>query len=83
MSENSNVINISNTNVVNVPRQSRGAGTVLLVLFFWWVLPAWWMILASIWIVWLIIDGIIALWNPEFFIDTWYYPWPAWLFGIR
>jgi hypothetical protein len=82
MSNNEN-ITITNTNVINTPQQSRGAGTVLIFVFFWWVLPTWWMILLSIWLVWIIIDGIIAIFNPEFFISTWYYPWQLWLFGIR
>jgi hypothetical protein len=81
MSENN--ITITNNNIVNVPRQSRGAGTVLVFLFLWWLLPTWWSILFSIWIIWLIIVGIIAIWDTEFAADHWYQPWPAWLFGIR
>jgi hypothetical protein len=80
---NENNINITNVNTINTPRPSRGAGTVLVIIFFGWLLPTWWTLLASIWIIWLIIDGIIAIFNPEFFLDTWYQPWPAWMFGIR
>ena len=80
---NNNNITIHNTNVVNIPRQSRGAGTVLMLVFFWWLLPWWWLTLISIWMVWIIIDGVIAIWNPEFFMDTYHYPLQLWLFGIR
>ena len=83
MNENNINISISNNNVVNVPRQSRGAGTVLMFIFLWWLLPWWWLALISIWLVWIIIDGIIAIFDPEFFLNTWYYPLPMWLFGIR
>jgi hypothetical protein len=80
---NENNINITNVNTVNVPQPSRGAGTVLMVLFFWWVFPTWWMTLASIWLVWLIIAGVVAIFDPDFFTNNWYQPWPAWMFGIR
>ena len=83
MSENNNIINITNTNVVNVPRQSRGAGTVLMFLFFWPALIMWWQILAVLWVPWVLICAIVAIWDSEFFADYWYWPWPAWLFGIR
>ena len=83
MSENNiNITNVNN-NVVNVPRQSRGAGTVLMFVFFGWLLPWWWLALITAWLVWLLIDAVIAIWDPEFFMNTWYYPLPAWLFGIR
>lgn len=81
MAENN--INIVNNNVVNIPRQSRGAGTVLMIVFFGWLLPFWWAILASLWIVWLLIAGIVTIFDHGFFAHTWYYPWPAWMFGIR
>jgi hypothetical protein len=83
MNENNANITIHNNNVVNVPRQGRGAGTVLMFVFFWWLLPTWWSILFSLWLIWIIIDGVIAIFNPEFFLDTWYYPLPLWLFSIR
>jgi hypothetical protein len=83
MSENNISINITNENVINVPRQSRGAGTVLMFVFFWWLLPTWWSILFSLWLIWIIIDGFIAIFNADFFMDTWYYPLNLWLFGIR
>jgi hypothetical protein len=83
MNENNvNITNVNN-NVVNIPRQSRGAGTVLLFVFFWWLLPWWWLTLITAWLVWLIIDGVIAIFDPEFFLETWFYPLPFWLFGIR
>ena len=79
MSEN----NITITNNVNVPQASRGAGTVLMILFFGWLLPFWWSILASLWIVWLLIAGIVSIFDHDFFSRNWYQPWPAWMFGIR
>jgi hypothetical protein len=79
MSEN----NITITNTINVPRQSRGAGTALMLIFLWWVLIWWWQILAAVWIVWLPIAGIVTIFEHGFFTRTWYYPWPAWMFGIR
>lgn len=79
MSEN----NITITNTINVPQQSRGAGTVLMVIFFGWLLPMWWMTLASIWLVWLMVAGIVNIFDHGFFARNWYQPWPAWMFGIR
>jgi hypothetical protein len=82
MSENN--ITITNNNTVNVPRQSRGAGTVLMVIFFGWALVfIWWPILAALWIVWMIIAGIVSIFEHDFFANNWYQPWPAWMFGIR
>jgi hypothetical protein len=79
MSEN----NITITNVVNTPQSSRGAGTVLLFVLFWWALLIWWSVLASVWIVWLLIAGIVSIFDHGFFGRNWYQPWPAWSFGIR
>jgi hypothetical protein len=76
-------INITNSNVVNIPRQSRGSGTVLMFVFFWWALLMWWAVLASAWLVWLLIAGIVSIFKHDFFARTWYQPWPAWMFGIR
>jgi hypothetical protein len=81
MSENN--ITINNVNQVNVPRQSRGAGTVLLIVLFWWALPTWWLLLATFWVSWLLIAGVITIFSPGFFTNNWYYPWPAWTWGIR
>jgi hypothetical protein len=67
---------------VNV-KQSRGAGTALMIIFLWPVLLMWWQILLAVWLIWIIIDGVIAIFNAEFFLATWYQPWPAWMFGIR
>ena len=76
-------ITINNTNVVNVPN-SRGAGTVLMFIFFGWLLVGfWWPLLACAWLVWLPIAGIVSIWDRGFFARTWFQPWPAWLFGIR
>jgi hypothetical protein len=73
-------VNINGT--VNV-KQSRGAGTALMIIFLWPVLLMWWQFLLAVWLVWIIIDGVIAIFNAEFFIKTWYQPWPIWMFGIR
>jgi hypothetical protein len=76
--------NINITTNVNVPQPSRGAGTVLMLVFFGWVLLFfWWPLLASIWVVWLVIAAIVTIWDHEFFVNNWYYPWPAWMLGIR
>lgn len=80
MSDN---ITINNNNTVNVPQQSRGSGTVLMFVFFWWVLLGWWQVLVCIWLVWLVVAGIMSIWDHGFFARTWYQPWPAWMFGIR
>ena len=80
MSDN---ITITNNNTVNVPEQSRGAGTVLMFVFFWWLLLGWWQVLACIWLVWLVVAGVVSIFDHEFFARTWYQPWPAWMFGIR
>lgn len=75
--------NITITNTVNVPRQSRGAGTVLVVIVFGWLLPLWWSTLAALWIVWMLVAGITSIFQHDFFSRTWYQPWSAWMFGIR
>lgn len=80
---NENSITITNNNVVNVPQQSRGAGSVLMLVFFWWLLLMWWEVLACIWLVWLVVAGIVTIFDHGFFTRTWYQPWPAWMFGIR
>jgi hypothetical protein len=79
MSEN----NITITNTVNVPQASRGAGTVLMFVFFWWLLLIWWQVLACVWLVWLLVAGIVTIFQHDFFGRTWFQPWPVWLFGIR
>ena len=79
MSEN----NITITNIVNVPEQSRGAGTVLMFVFLWWVLIWWWQLLLIAWLVWLPIAAIVNIWDAGFFARTWYQPWSVWMFGIR
>ena len=79
--DNSSNVNVTTT--VNTP-DSRGAGTVLLIVFFgWFLLMWWWPLLASLWLVWLIVAGIITIFQRGFFTATWFYPWPAWMFGIR
>jgi hypothetical protein len=67
----------------NVGQSSRGAGTVLMFVFFGWLLPFWWGVLLQAWLAWLIVAAVVTIFNHEFFGRTWYYPWPAWLFGIR
>jgi hypothetical protein len=69
-------------NTVNV-RQSRGAGTVLMLVFFWWLLICWWQVLAVAWLMWLLIAGVVTIFKRGFFKRTWYQPWPAWMFGVR
>jgi hypothetical protein len=82
MNENNIVINNSNT--VNIPRQSHGAGTALMLIFFWWFfIGFWWPMLLIAWLVWLLIAGITTIFKRGFFTATWYYPWPAWMLGIR
>ena len=79
MSNNSVTIN----GTVNV-RQHRGAGTVLLFVFFGWaIVGLWWPLLACLWIVWMLIAGIVSIFDHSFFGRTWYQPWPAWTFGVR
>jgi hypothetical protein len=80
MSENN--ITITNSNVVNVP-DSRGAGTVLMFVFFWWLLLTWWSVLACAWLLWMPVAAIVSIWRSGFFSRTWFQPWPIWLFGIR
>lgn len=82
MSTNENTNNITVVNNVSTPN-SRGAGTVLVVIFFGWLLPAWWSLLAALWLTWLPVAGIVSIFAHGFFARTWYQPWPAWLFGIR
>jgi hypothetical protein len=69
-------------NEVNV-RQARGAGTVLALVFLWPVLIWWWALLLCCWIVWLLIAGVATILSPGLFSETWYQPWPIWLWGIR
>lgn len=83
MSENSITITNNNTNTVNVPQPSRGAGTVLMIVFLWWLLIWWWQLLACAWIVWLVIAAIVTIFDNGFFTRNWYQPWPIWMFGIR
>ena len=70
---------MSNINV----KQSRGAGTALMLIFMWPVLLAWWTVLLSAWLIWLLIAGIVTIFKHDFFGRTWHQPWPAWMFGIR
>jgi hypothetical protein len=64
-------------------KQSRGAGTVLAIMFLWPILVTWWAILLAVWIVWMIIAGFVSFSDHSFFARTWYQPWPAWMLGIR
>jgi hypothetical protein len=64
-------------------KQSRGAGTVLAIAFFWPALMTWWTILLAAWIVWMVIAGLVSISDHEFFARNWYQPWPAWMLGIR
>lgn len=75
--------NVTVINTVNVPRQSRGAGTALLIVFLWPVLLVWWQLLACAWLVWLLIAAVVTIFKHDYFARTWYQPWPAWMFGIR
>ena len=73
-----------NENTINVNvKQSRGAGTALIIIFMGWALPLWWALLACLWLHWLLIAAIVTIFDHEFFSRTWYQPWPAWMFGIR
>lgn len=75
--------NVTIVNNVSTPN-SRGAGTVLMLVFFgWFLLMTWWPLLAALWLVWLVVAGITTIFDRGFFSRTWYYPWPAWMFGIR
>lgn len=75
--------NVTISGPVNV-RQARGAGTVLLIFCFGWALVTiWWPILACLWIVWMIISGIVTIFDHGFFARNWHQPWPAWMLGIR
>jgi hypothetical protein len=67
---------------VNV-KQSRGAGTVLMFVFFGLPLMAWWLVLACLWVLWMIVAGVVSIFDHGFFGRNWYQPWPAWMFGIR
>jgi hypothetical protein len=83
MTENQNNANVTIVNNVNTPN-SRGAGTVLMLVFFgWFLLMWWWPLLAVLWVLWLPIAGITAIWVDGFFTRTWYQPWSVWMFGIR
>lgn len=76
--------NITITNTVNIPKQSRGSGTVLMWLFFGWALVGiWWPLIACLWLVWMPIAGITTIFRRGFFTSTWYQPWPAWMLGVR
>jgi hypothetical protein len=80
----SNQNNITILNNVSTPRQARGSGTVLLLVFFGWFLMLWyWPLLAVLWLLWLPTAAIVTIWSAGFFSRTWFYPWPAWMFGIR
>ena len=79
MPDNSVTIN----GTVNV-RQARGPGTVLMFVFFGWaIVGLWWPLLTCLWIVWMLIAGMVSIFDHSFFARTWYQPWPAWTFGIR
>jgi hypothetical protein len=81
MSENT--VNVKINDTVNV-KQSRGAGTVLMIVCFGWLLVGfWWPLLLTLWIIWMIMAAIVSIFDHGFFARTWYYPWPAWMFGIR
>jgi hypothetical protein len=67
---------------VNV-KQARGAGTAIMLVFFGLPLIIWWLVLAVAWIIWLPIAAITTVFAHGFFTRTWYYPWPAWMLGIR
>jgi hypothetical protein len=55
-----------------------------MVIFFGWALVfIWWPILAALWIAWMIVAGIVSIFEHDFFANNWYQPWPAWMFGIR
>jgi hypothetical protein len=54
-----------------------------MIIFFGWLLPLWWSTLATLWIVWMLIAGVVSIFQHDFFSRTWYQPWPAWMFGIR
>jgi len=75
--------NVNVVTTVNIPQPSRGAGTVLMFVFFWWVLPFWWALLLHIWLIWLLVAAITTIFVHGYFTRTWYQPWPLWLFGIR
>jgi hypothetical protein len=76
-----NNVNINGT--VNV-RQARGAGTALMIIFLGpWLFFVWWPILTCLWIIWMMIAGIVTIFDHGFFARNWYQPWPAWMFGIR
>ena len=79
--------NQNNANVtvnVNTPN-SRGAGTVLMIVLFWWVLVGfWWPLLIAAWLTWMVIAAITAIFDHgDLWRGTWYQPLPIWLFGIR
>ena len=81
---NSNVQNNNQNVSVNVSTpNSRGAGTVLMFLFFWPVLLMWWTVLLAAWMIWIPVCGVVTIFQHDFFANNWFYPWPAWLFGIR
>jgi hypothetical protein len=76
-----NEVKIAGT--VNV-RQSRGAGTALLIIFLGpWLLFFWWPLIACLWLLWMVIAGAVSIFDHEFFGRNWYQPWPAWMLGIR
>lgn len=63
--------------------QSRGAGTVLMLVFFGWALVFWWTLLLTAWIIWMMIAGIVTIFDHGFFTRNWYQPWTIWMLGIR
>lgn len=76
----------NNANVtvnVNTPN-SRGSGTVLALVFFWWALVGfWWPLLISAWLTWMLIAAVVTIFDHSFWAKTWFQPLPIWLFGIR
>ena len=56
-------VNVKINGPVNV-KQSRGAGTVLLIMFFGVpIVFIWWPIIACLWIVWMLIAGIVSIFD--------------------
>jgi hypothetical protein len=83
MTDPTNQNNITIVNQVNT-LNSRGAGTVLMIVFFgWFLLLWWWPLLAAAWLLWLPVAAITTIFVTGFFARTWCYPWPIWMFGIR
>src|SRR5580765_7088260 len=62
-------VNIEGT--VNV-KQSRGAGTVLMLVFFGWALVGvWWPLIACLWLLWMLVAGVVNIFVQGFFSRTW------------